>query len=116
MAPCMLFQDEWQKEKRDFLHTLSRLPLTLAPIVSTPSSAKQTQRSQIVPYSAKSSQDMQISESVQNTYQERKAAAYAVVVVKLNESRERGIPFNVSFFLEKVYLLNDFFFKNKNYF
>ena len=112
----MLFQDEWQKEKRDFLHTLSRLPLTLAPIVSTPSSAKQTQRSQIVPYSAKSSQDMQISESVQNTYQERKAAAYAVVVVKLNESRERGIPFNVSFFLEKVYLLNDFFFKNKNYF
>lgn len=91
-------EDNWQKEKRDFLHTLSRLPLTPAPSIGTPSiGAKQNLRSQILPFGSNSSpQDLQIHTLMHNTFLERKAAAYAEVVVKLNASREHGIPFNAA--------------------
>lgn len=96
-------EDDWQKEKRDFLHSLSRLPLTSGQSVSSPSfGVKQGVQSQVVSASSKPSQDMQVYNIGHNTLLERKAAAYAGVVVKLNTSREYGIPFNVAAAFEEA--------------
>ncbi|KAI5059118.1 hypothetical protein GOP47_0025437 [Adiantum capillus-veneris] len=90
-------EDDWQKEKRDFLHTLNRLPLNPpqsggAPCLGT----RQSMQNQIVCIGSKSSQDMPMYTSGNDSILERKAAVYGSVVAKLNACREHGIPFNVA--------------------
>lgn len=90
-------EDDWQKEKRDFLHTVNRLPLNPPQSVSAPSlGARQSVRSQIVPFGSNLSHDTHSHISGANSILERKAAVYAAVVVKLNASREHGIPFDAA--------------------
>ncbi|MCO5566899.1 hypothetical protein L7F22_020582 [Adiantum nelumboides] len=95
-------EDDWQKEKRDFLHTLSRLPLNSPQSVGVPFGARQSMQNQIVRVASKSSQDMPLHTSEHAIILERKAAVYGSVVAKLNASREHGTPFNVAVAFEEA--------------
>ncbi|ERN00292.1 hypothetical protein AMTR_s00107p00047780 [Amborella trichopoda] len=93
-----VLEDDWQKEKRDFLQSLSclsTLPRTnsAVPSISTPqvgliSSAASS------PQVSASSSGMQLAPLSNKPILEKKASAYAEVVRNLNVSRERGLPFN----------------------
>jgi len=94
-------QDDWMKEKREFLNNLSRLPHAPSNVGNQGASANAIQ-----PYQGSTAitplrlQDTpRGSEPVSSTQQNmdsRKAAAYANVVTRLNEARERSLPFKVS--------------------
>jgi len=94
-------QDDWMKEKREFLNNLSRLPQAPSNKGNQGVSANAIQ-----PYQGSTAitplrlQDTpRGSESVSATQQNldlRKSSAYANVVTRLNEARERSLPFKVS--------------------
>ncbi|KAG0576106.1 hypothetical protein KC19_5G056000 [Ceratodon purpureus] len=101
-------EDDWAKEKRDFLNNLSRLPQ------APPNSGNQRSSGHAVqPYQGSSTitplrvQDTpRGSESVFTAHQNmdsRKAAAYANVVTRLNEARERSLPFKVATAMRSAY-------------
>ncbi|KAH7429846.1 hypothetical protein KP509_09G068400 [Ceratopteris richardii] len=89
-------EEDWQKEKRDFLHTLNRLPLNPPQNVGSPLATRQSTRSQIVPFVPKSSQESQPYTTRHDNIVEQKATVYAGVVIKLNASREHGTPFDAA--------------------
>lgn len=96
-------EDDWQKEKRDFLHNLSRLPPTPVPSVGpSPVGMKQSLWSQTVPAGSKSLQEMRSHGLDHKTVLERKAAAYAGVILQLNAARENGKPFKVAAAFKKA--------------
>lgn len=86
------------KEKREFLNNLSRLP-------QAPSNVGQSAiTNAIQPYQGSTAitprrlQDTprgQENVSAQQNVVSKKAAAYANVVMRLNEARERSLPFKV---------------------
>jgi nuclear pore complex protein Nup93 len=94
-------EDNWQKEKLEFLNSLSRLPYAPSAngVGSTPSAgAIQAYRGPAtVATPSRMLQDGRglESSSTQLSMVERKAAAYANVVIRLNEARERSLPFKV---------------------
>lgn len=93
----VIVQDDWQKEKRDFLSNLSRLPFSTSGSVEavssssiqgvrgTPGGVRATPETRVLEYSSSSHRSIL----------DRKAAAYADVVVQLNAARERSVPFKV---------------------
>lgn len=92
-------QDDWNKEKREFLNNLSRLPHAPSSVGGPTSSTNAIQPYQGSTAITTRPQDItRGSESMPATQQDmvaRKAAAYANVVMRLNESRERSLPFKV---------------------
>lgn len=90
-------QDDWQKEKREFLNNLSRLPFAST---SRPSGSPSGTTPQIGwrPSSAslpRQSQEVQGQELVPHTLLDKKAAVYAETTARLNAARERSLPFKV---------------------
>lgn len=92
-------QDDWQKEKRDFLQSLSRistLPRTNAVDTST-GTILSGQKASIVssPQVSSGPSGVELVPLANKSILERKASAYAEVVKNLNNARERGLQFKV---------------------
>lgn len=94
-----LWQEDWQKEKRDFLQSLSRIstlpktniidtsnvcarPGQIVSVASSPQVSSGTRGMEIVPLASK-------------PIVEKKASVYADVVKNMNKARESGLPFKV---------------------
>lgn len=92
-----MLQDDWQKEKRDFLQSLSRLsalPRTNSGVVS----AGVTRPAQLTLSSSQvsvSPSSMELMPVANKPIVEKKASAYSEVVRNLNDAREHGLPFKV---------------------
>ncbi|XP_010279553.1 PREDICTED: nuclear pore complex protein NUP93A-like isoform X2 [Nelumbo nucifera] len=92
-----VLEEDWQKEKRDFLQSLSRLS-TLPKTNSSALGTGVTRPGQMVsiasiPQVSASQSSMELVPVVDKPILEKKASAYAVVVRNLNDTRERGLPF-----------------------
>lgn len=95
----MSCQEDWQKEKRDFLQSLSRISVLPRTNIRDSSSGISRQ-GQIVPMtsspqvsSGQSGAEMTLL--ADKPVLEKKAAAYAEVVKHLNSARQHGLPFKV---------------------
>ena len=89
------------KEKREFLNNLSRLPHAPSNVGGQSASTNAMQpyhgSTAITPLRLQETpRGPEIVSSTQQNIVSRKAAAYANVVTKLNEARERSLPFKVS--------------------
>ncbi|KAF8403754.1 hypothetical protein HHK36_011858 [Tetracentron sinense] len=89
--------EDWQKEKRDFLQSLSRLS-TLPRTNTSASSSGITRPGQIVstvssPQGSTGPSKMELVPLGNKPIDEKKASVYAEVVRNLNNARERGLPF-----------------------
>ncbi|XP_060967520.1 nuclear pore complex protein NUP93A [Cannabis sativa] len=92
-----VLEEDWQKEKRDSLQSLSRistLPRTNM-IVSSSGGARSGQIVSMTssPQASSGASSMQLVPLANKPILEKKAAVYAEVVKNLNEARERGLPF-----------------------
>ncbi|XP_042502634.1 nuclear pore complex protein NUP93A-like [Macadamia integrifolia] len=92
-----VLEDDWQKEKRDFLQSLNRLS-TLPRTSGTALSTVVTRPGQMVsiassPQVSTGPSSMQIVPLSNKPVLEKKASVYADVVRNLNNARERGLPF-----------------------
>ncbi|KAJ4977890.1 hypothetical protein NE237_008670 [Protea cynaroides] len=92
-----VLEDDWQKEKRDFLQSLSRLstlPRTssgaLSTVVSRPG---QMVSSVSTPQVSIGRSSMEIVPLANKSVLEKKASVYADVLRDLNNARVRGLPF-----------------------
>ncbi|CAL1371871.1 unnamed protein product [Linum trigynum] len=93
-----VLEDDWQKEKRDLLHSLSRLstlPRTDVVDINTHSThpGKTLALVSRSPLTSSGSATMNIVPFANKPIAERKALAYSEVVKNLNSARERGLPF-----------------------
>lgn len=93
------YQEDWQKEKRDSLQSLSRistLPRTNM-IVSSSGGARSGQIVSMTssPQVSSGASSMEIVPLANKPTLEKKATVYAKVVKDLNNARERGLPFKV---------------------
>ncbi|KAG8643753.1 nuclear pore complex protein NUP93A [Manihot esculenta] len=92
-----VLEEDWQKEKRDFLQSLSRistLPRTNAVDTST-GTILSGQKASIVssPQVSSGPSGVELVPLANKSILERKASAYAEVVKNLNNARERGLQF-----------------------
>ncbi|KAL0346221.1 UNVERIFIED_CONTAM: Nuclear pore complex protein A [Sesamum radiatum] len=92
-----VLEEDWQKEKRDFLQSLSRIS-ALPRINIQDSSSGVSRQGQIVPITSSPQvpsgpSSMESAALANKPVIERKAAAYAEVVKNLNSAREHGSPF-----------------------
>ncbi|KAL9674528.1 hypothetical protein QQ045_030800 [Rhodiola kirilowii] len=90
-----VLEEDWQKEKRDFLQSLSRIALLPRPNKSDLSSTSGALSSQIKSLTPQPSGmvHMEPSFASNGSVIERKASIYSEVVKNLNNARERGIQF-----------------------
>lgn len=92
-----IWQEDWQKEKRDFLQSLSRIS-TLPRTNMIANSNLGTRQGQIVSMTSTPqvySGSMDIVPMTSRPTVEKKASAYAEVVKNLNRARQSGLPFKV---------------------
>lgn len=94
-----LWQEDWQKEKRDFLQSLSRIS-TLPKMNITDTSNVSTRPGHIVsvassPQVSSGTRGMEVVPLASKPIVEKKASVYAEVVKVLNKARECGLPFKV---------------------
>ncbi|XP_052176357.1 nuclear pore complex protein NUP93A-like [Diospyros lotus] len=92
-----VLEEDWQKEKRDFLQSLSRIS-TLSKTNLGDSGAMGTRPGQIVSLTSSSQissgqSSIQLAPLANKPVLEKKAAAYAKVVKNINDAREHGLPF-----------------------
>lgn len=97
----LLLQEDWRKEKRDFLQSLSRIS-TLPKKNISDSSPGVSRYGQIVPaipspQVSSSPSGMKLAALGSKHVLEKKAVVYAEVVKNLNSAREHGRAFKVSF-------------------
>ncbi|KAJ4706376.1 Nuclear pore protein [Melia azedarach] len=91
-----VLEEDWQKEKRDFLQSLSRISsLPKTNMIESPGG---TLPGQIVamassPQVSSGSSGMELVSLANKPLLEKKATVYAEVVKNLNNARERGLPF-----------------------
>ncbi|XP_077253727.1 nuclear pore complex protein NUP93A-like [Tasmannia lanceolata] len=90
-------EEDWQKEKRDFLQSLSRLSTlprsngsALSTVVTRPGQMASLPSS---PQISTGPSSMAIVPVPNEPIHEKKASVYAEVVRNLNDARERGLPF-----------------------
>lgn len=99
MVKIFCWQEDWQKEKRDFLQSLSRIStLPKANMIDT--STGGTRSGQIVsmtssPQVSSGPSSIELVPLANKPVQEKKATVYGEVVKNLNNARERGLPFKV---------------------
>lgn len=96
-----LLQNDWKKEKRDFLQSLTRISTLPRTNISesSPLGGRQGQIASLT-YSPQVSSGPSHVEPLalaNRPIVEKKAAAYGEVVKNLTSARERGLPFKVSF-------------------
>ncbi|KAK7325223.1 hypothetical protein VNO77_29382 [Canavalia gladiata] len=89
-----VLEEDWQKEKRDFLQSLSRIS-TLPRTNMIANSSVGTHPGQIVSVSSSPqvSSGMEVVPLTSRPIVEKKASVYAEVVKNLNKARESGLPF-----------------------
>lgn len=93
-----LWQEDWKKEKRDFLQSLSRITSLPRTNVgdSSPASGHYNQIvSAARPHLSPMPSRMELPPLADKSVAEKKAAVYAQTVKTLNDARERGLPFKV---------------------
>ncbi|XP_019186763.1 PREDICTED: nuclear pore complex protein NUP93A-like [Ipomoea nil] len=92
-----VLEEDWQKEKRSFLQSLSRIStLPRANISeSSPGSARQRPIASLTysPQVSSGPSSMELVPLADKSILEKKADAYREVVKNLNTARERGLPF-----------------------
>ncbi|KAA8517148.1 hypothetical protein F0562_017441 [Nyssa sinensis] len=92
-----VLEEDWQKEKRDFLQSLnqiSTLPKTNVGVSSTGGTLLgQIGSLTCSPDVLSSLSSMELAPLANKPFLEKKAAAYADVVKNLNNAREHGLPF-----------------------
>ncbi|KAF5750235.1 Nucleoporin interacting component (Nup93/Nic96-like) family protein isoform 1 [Tripterygium wilfordii] len=103
-----VMEEDWQKEKRDFLQSLSRIA-TLPRTNMTDASAVGTLPGQVASVASSHQvssgpSGMEIVPLANNKpIIEKKASAYGEVVKNLNNSRERGLPFKPATAFKSAY-------------
>ncbi|KAL1569392.1 Nuclear pore complex protein nup93a [Salvia divinorum] len=102
-----VLQEDWQKEKRDFLQSLNRISILPRTNVHDSSSGISRQ-GQIVPMT--SSPELSSGQSgaelallADKPIVEKKAAAYSEVVKNLNSARQHGLPFKPAAAFKSAY-------------
>ncbi|XP_057770368.1 nuclear pore complex protein NUP93A-like isoform X1 [Salvia miltiorrhiza] len=102
-----VLQEDWRKEKRDFLQSLSRISILPRTNIRDSSSGISRQ-GQIVPMA--SSPELSSGQSgaelallADKPVVEKKAAAYAEVVKNLNSARQHGLPFKPAAAFKNAY-------------
>lgn len=96
-----ILQEDWQKEKRDFLQSLSQIS-TLPRTNTTYTSSAGSRSGQIAsitssPQVSSTPSSMELVPLASKPIPEKKTSVYAEVVKNLNNARQRGLPFKVSF-------------------
>ncbi|KAF3945284.1 hypothetical protein CMV_028326 [Castanea mollissima] len=102
-----VLEEDWQKEKRDFLQSLSRIS-TLPRTNMIDSSTGATHPGQMVsiassPQRSSGPSSMDLVPLANKPIIEKKASVYAVVVKNLNNARERGLPFKPATAFKSAY-------------
>lgn len=97
-----VWQEDWQKEKRNFLQSLSRIS-TLPKTNMAETSTGGTLPGQLVsvtssPQGFSGPSSMDLVPLAHKPILDKKATVYAEVVKNLNNARERGLPFKVRLF------------------
>ncbi|KAH6819364.1 Nucleoporin interacting component family protein [Perilla frutescens var. frutescens] len=92
-----VLQEDWQKEKRDFLQSLSRISVLPRTNIRDSSSgiSRQGQIVSVIssPEISYGSPSVELALLADKPVVEKKAAAYAEVVKNLNSARQHGLPF-----------------------
>ncbi|GAB2267050.1 Nuclear pore complex protein nup93a [Dionaea muscipula] len=102
-----VLEDDWHKEKRDFLQSLTRIS-TLPRVNVRDSSSGAPHLGQIVPFASSSQgsaglSSMEILPYSNKPVQEKKASVYAEAVKNLNSARERASPFKPATAFKSAY-------------
>ncbi|CAH8268925.1 unnamed protein product [Arabidopsis lyrata] len=88
-----VLEEDCRKEKRDFLHSLSKI--SMLPKTKMIDSSRGSHADSLVPLSPQvsSKPGTELMSMTNKPIHEKKAYVYAEVVKKLNSARERGLPF-----------------------
>ncbi|XAR68488.1 hypothetical protein NMG60_11003624 [Bertholletia excelsa] len=102
-----VLEEDWQKEKRDFLQSLSRIT-TLPKTNLGDSIAAGTRPGQIVPLTSSTQvssvqSSMELAPLSNKPVLEKKASTYGDIVKNLNNARECGLPFKPATAFKVVY-------------
>ncbi|XP_076903343.1 nuclear pore complex protein NUP93A-like [Bidens hawaiensis] len=102
-----MMTDDWQKEKRDFLHSMSRIS-TLPRINVNESSFGATRSGPILsltssPHVSSGPTSMELVPVGEKSAIDKKAEAYAAVVRTLNDARQRGLSFKPATAFKSAY-------------
>lgn len=102
-----VLEEDWQKEKRDFLQSLSRIS-TLPRTNISSSTIGATRSGQLVsvtssPQGSSGPASMELGLLADRPVVEKKAAAYADIVKNLNDTRQRGLPFKAATAFKSAY-------------
>ncbi|XP_057781481.1 nuclear pore complex protein NUP93A-like [Salvia miltiorrhiza] len=102
-----VLQEDWQKEKRDFLQSLSRISILPRTNIRDSSSGISRQ-GQIVPMTSgpelsSGQSGAELALLADKPVVEKKAAAYAEVVKNLNSARQHGLPFKPAAAFKNAY-------------
>jgi len=117
-AKLDILQEDWQKERRDFLQSLSRISsLPKTNLVDT--STGVTRSRQIAslassPHVSSGSSGMENLPLANKSFVEKKASAYAEAVKNLNRAREHGSQFKVRLVLFTPFLYVSASFREKS--
>ncbi|KAL1813541.1 hypothetical protein ACET3Z_023606 [Daucus carota] len=101
-----VLEEDWQKEKRDFLQSLSRitsLPRTNVGDTSPASGHHNQMVSVSKPHLSPMSSRMELAPPADKSVAEKKAAVYAQTVKTLNDARECGLPFKPATAFKSAY-------------
>ncbi|KAG9131442.1 hypothetical protein Leryth_015274 [Lithospermum erythrorhizon] len=101
-----VLEEDWQKEKRDFLQSLSRI--SKLPKTNIAESSRNGHQGQLmaVPSGSQVSSaptSMELVPFSNKSILDEKAAVYAAVLKDLNNARERGLPFKPATAFMRVY-------------
>lgn len=102
-----VLEEDWQKEKRDFLQSLSRIS-TLPRTNISSSTIGATRSGQLVsvtssPQGSSGPASMELGLLADRPVVGKKAAAYADIVKNLNDTRQRGLPFKAATAFKSAY-------------
>ncbi|XP_022847736.1 nuclear pore complex protein NUP93A-like [Olea europaea var. sylvestris] len=102
-----VLEEDWQKEKRDFLQSLCRISTLPRTNISELSSGiirqGQTVPATSSPQVSSGPSGMELAPLANKSILESKAAAYAEVVKNLNSAREHGLPFKPALAFKHAY-------------
>lgn len=101
-----VLQEDWQKEKRDFLQSLSRI--SVLPRTNICDSSSGIRQGQIVPMTSSPEvsygpSGVELALLADKPMVEKKAATYAEVVKNLNNARQHGLPFKPAAAFKNAY-------------
>ncbi|XP_019100726.1 PREDICTED: nuclear pore complex protein NUP93A-like [Camelina sativa] len=100
-----VLEEDWRKEKRDFLQSLSRI--SMLPKTNFTDTSREAHAGQLVPVASSprvsSIPGKELVALANIPIHEKKAYIYGEVVKKLNTSKERGLPFRPAMCFKDAY-------------